>query len=151
MSDTILRQHADPGWIAVVRETIPWNELSRRLRPMFDAVYVAVRAGRLVPHGHNVVVYRQIRPDRAAVEAGIQVAGSFADFDRIHCSQTPGGPVASVEHIGPYHLLSATHQAVIRWCADQGATPAGIQWEIYGDWDDDPARLRTRVFHLLAE
>ncbi len=151
MSDTILCQHVAPGWIAVIRETIPWNELSRRLRPMFDAVYAAVRAGRLVSHGHNVVVYRQIRSDQAEVEAGIQVAEHFADFDGLRCSQTPGGLVATTEHIGPYHLLSATHQAVIRWCAEQGAKPAGTQWEIYGDWEEDPARLRTQVIHLLAE
>ncbi len=22
-------------------------------------------------------------------------------------------------------------------------------WEVYGDWDDDPSKLRTDVFYLL--
>jgi hypothetical protein len=24
-------------------------------------------------------------------------------------------------------------------------------WEIYGDWDEDPAKLRTDIFHLLRQ
>jgi hypothetical protein len=27
----------------------------------------------------------------------------------------------------------------------------GVDWEIYGHWDDDPAKLRTDVFYLLAD
>jgi hypothetical protein len=27
--------------------------------------------------------------------------------------------------------------------------PSGTNWEVYGDWDDDPARRRTDVYFLL--
>ena len=39
--------------------------------------------------------------------------------------------------------------AVREWCAEQGHTLAGPNWEVYGDWTDNPAELRTDVFYLL--
>jgi hypothetical protein len=38
---------------------------------------------------------------------------------------------------------------VSRWCAAEGRGLAGPRWEIYGDWHDDPAELRTEVYYLL--
>jgi len=35
------------------------------------------------------------------------------------------------------------------WCAANGESPAGANWEVYGDWADDPAQRRTEVFYLL--
>ena len=29
--------------------------------------------------------------------------------------------------------------------------PAGVNWEVYGDWDDDPAKRRTDVYFLLQQ
>jgi hypothetical protein len=31
-----------------------------------------------------------------------------------------------------------------------GRAQAGVNWEVYGDWDDDPAKRRTDVHALLA-
>ena len=32
-----------------------------------------------------------------------------------------------------------------------GPRLAGVSWEVYGDWDDDPAKRRTDIYHLCAE
>lgn len=37
-----------------------------------------------------------------------------------------------------------------QWCARNGREPAGVNWEIYGDWEDDPAKRRTDVYFLLS-
>ena len=34
-------------------------------------------------------------------------------------------------------------------CRQHGHETALPLWEIYGDWDDDPAKLRTDVLYLL--
>jgi len=52
---------------------------------------------------------------------------------------------------GLYQKLSEAHTAVRRWCAEHGYALAGPNWEIYGDWTDNPAELRTDVFYLLQE
>jgi hypothetical protein len=30
-----------------------------------------------------------------------------------------------------------------------GYAPAGVDRDVYGDWNDDPAKQETRVFYLL--
>jgi effector-binding domain-containing protein len=57
--------------------------------------------------------------------------------------------VATVAHIGPYEKLAEAHAAMRAWCKARDCLLAGPNWEIYGDWDDDPDRLRTDVFYLL--
>jgi effector-binding domain-containing protein len=57
--------------------------------------------------------------------------------------------VATCAHFGPYDQLRAAHQAVRRWCAASGREIALPFWEIYGHWEDDPAKLRTDVLYLL--
>jgi hypothetical protein len=35
------------------------------------------------------------------------------------------------------------------WCKGNNRATAGPSWEISGDWDDDPEKLRMDVFYLL--
>jgi effector-binding domain-containing protein len=50
-------------------------------------------------------------------------------------------------HIGPYEELRTSHHAVVEWSRRNGHQLTGTCWEIYGDWNDDPTRLRTDIFH----
>jgi effector-binding domain-containing protein len=83
------------------------------------------------------------------IECGVEVFQPFAGNDRVICSCTPAGLVATAAHIGPYNRLGEAHKAVHEWCADHGHLLAGPSWEVYGHWTDDPAQLRTDVFWLL--
>ena len=40
-------------------------------------------------------------------------------------------------------------EATEQWCSENGRRPAGVNWEVYGDWDDDPAKRRTDIYFLL--
>ena len=60
------------------------------------------------------------------------------------------GTVARTVHYGPYDQLGAAHDAVMAWCREHGHETRLPFWEIYGDWDDDPAKLRTDILYLLA-
>jgi len=53
-------------------------------------------------------------------------------------------------HRGPYGELGAAHQAVVRWCEAEGRELTGERWEVYGDWEEDPALLETTVFYRLG-
>jgi effector-binding domain-containing protein len=69
-------------------------------------------------------------------------------------SATPAGTVAATTHFGPYGLLCQAHEAIRLWCANNGYTLAGPNWEIYGHWKDewntDPTKITTDVFYLLV-
>jgi hypothetical protein len=49
------------------------------------------------------------------------------------------------ELAGPRSLAAALE----RWCAASGRAPAGTRWEVYGDWEEDPAKRQTDVYFLL--
>jgi effector-binding domain-containing protein len=135
--------------IAAVHERVPLVEIGSRFGPALDRVWQFVRAAGLTTN-HNVFVYHHDDSHEGPmIEFGVQVDRPFPDGDGVTCSATPAGTVATTVHVGPYDQLSAAHEAVRAWCAVQGRVVAGPAWEVYGDWDDDPARLETTVFLLL--
>jgi effector-binding domain-containing protein len=85
------------------------------------------------------------------LECGVEVSQPFDGNDRVVCSSTPGGLVATTVHLGPYHRLGEAHEAVLQWYSKQKLALAGPFWELYGHWTDDPAKLRTDVFYLLQD
>ena len=83
------------------------------------------------------------------LEVGVEVTQAFTGNDQVVCSSTPAGLVATTAHFGPYHRLGDAHDAICKGCKENGHALAGPNWEIYGHWEDDPAKLRTDVFYLL--
>ena len=120
-----------------------------QFRHTLDKVYDAVKAGRVRQSGHNVMVYRP-RDDRLVdIECGIETEARFGPVGEVVYSETPSGLAVATAHIGPYEQLGIGHDAVIGWSRQNGYRPTGICWEIYGDWTEDPAKLRTDIFHLV--
>jgi effector-binding domain-containing protein len=62
----------------------------------------------------------------------------------------PAGRTAAATHIGPYSRLAETHRAVTEWALASGHRLAGVSWEVYDHPVDDPEKLRTDVYMLLA-
>jgi effector-binding domain-containing protein len=139
---------ANPQITAVVRCRAAQSELSRVVPACCGEVWTFVRGIRTLRPGRHLAVYfdREIN-----LEVGVEVDQVFTGNDRIVCSSTPAGWVASTIHFGPYHLLGAAHAAVCKWCCENGRALAGPNWEVYGHWNDDPAKLRTDVFYLLRD
>jgi hypothetical protein len=135
--------------LAVVRERRAWSDLGAKLLPLLDRVYAAVRAGKVVPSGHNVFVFRDGTRDGVTVEIGIEVASPIVATDGVVPGATPSGEAAVTLHRGPYAGLGAAHEAVQRWCEEHGRVRGNVWWEVYGDWREDPALLETEVFHAL--
>lgn len=63
---------------------------------------------------------------------------------------TPAGEVATVAYFGDYAEMASGYAALDEWCAANGRRRAGVSWEVYGDWNDDPAKLRTDIYTLLV-
>ena len=135
--------------VAIVRARLKWSELGKRLIPLLDRVYVAVQAGKVIQSGQNIFIYRDGSRDGVTVEVGVEVSSSLAPVDDVVYSETPQGEVAWTLHTGPYADLGPAHEAVIRWCNENGRTRFNVWWEIYGDWHEDPASLQTEIFYLL--
>jgi effector-binding domain-containing protein len=138
--------------IAAVCRRVRWVELTAQIRDMFDTVYATVRARDDVRiSGHNVILYRNEDREAGDIECGVQIAAPFADAEPLRCRMLPDGRAATAVHVGPYSGIKDASAAVSAWARQQGHPLAGVVWEIYGDWSDDPAQLRTEIFHLLRD
>jgi effector-binding domain-containing protein len=139
----------EPSYMAAVRRRTTFAELPRQIRGYFDIVYAQVRAGQVTKGGHNVALYRNASDNGVDVECGVQVPAKFADIGEVECREIPGGEVATTAHWGPYDRLGEAYDRLIPWIRKNGRTLAGVNWEVYGDWSDDPAKVRTDIHHLL--
>jgi effector-binding domain-containing protein len=138
--------------LAVVRRRAAPAELSRVVPEACGVVWNALRAQGVTGAGRHVAVYLD---GEINLEVGVELDAPFAGGGEVVSSATPAGDVACVTHHGPYGQLHAAHEAVRRWCASHGRTPAGPSWEVYGHWQDewnrDPSRITTEVCYLLGE
>jgi effector-binding domain-containing protein len=139
-------ERADSQLTAVIRCRAKQSDLSRVVPQGCGEVWEFFRASQLPKPGRHVALYRDCEIN---LEVGAEVAQPFTGNGRVVCSSTPAGLVATATHWGPYHRLGEAHGAIVQWCAQNGHALAGPNWEVYGHWEDDPARLRTDVFYLL--
>jgi effector-binding domain-containing protein len=89
------------------------------------------------------------RPSLVVIDAGVEVFDSCTGRDGVRRVDTPAGETAAAAYYGDYADLAAAYTALEQWCTANGRHPAATRWEVYGDWDDDPARRRTDVYFLL--
>jgi effector-binding domain-containing protein len=139
-------KHVESQTTGVVRRRAAFGDLSTVVPQACGEVWNFFRASKLPHPGRNLALYLD---GEINLECGVEVTQPFVGNNQVVCSSTPAGAVATTAHFGPYHLLGQAHAAVCNWCADHGHTPAGPNWEVYGHWTDDPAKLRTDVYYLL--
>ena len=111
----------------------------------FDAVYGWLRGQSEVKQtGQNIALYGP-----GTMEVGIEVDRSFEPAAGVVASELPGGRVASMVHTTGYGDLHRTYDAISAWCKDNGEPMAGVQWEVYGDPDDDD-HVDVEIYFLLS-
>ena len=127
--------------IRIVRGRTTRAALPLNIRKLFDQFYAGFKSkGEL-----NIVYYPLCLPGgELEIGCGVQVeSGGNAS--------TPAGAVATTVYWGPYDKMGPAHEAIHKWARENSRKLAGPSWEIYGHWSDDPAKLRTDIFYLLAD
>lgn len=133
-----------------VKGQVNLPDIPAKLMPMMDRVWAFIRERGIADHGHNVWLYRSVGDGRMNVEIGVQMNGAFEAGGDLVAARTPAGKAAHAVHMGDYALMGRTHGALMAWCEEHGHALANIGWEVYGDWREDPAKLRTDVYQLIA-
>jgi effector-binding domain-containing protein len=90
------------------------------------------------------------KDDVPNVEIGVELLVACQLTGRVVASTLPAGQVAMTTHWGPYSELGGAYQAVTDWCAAQGKQRTETRWEVYGPHNDDPAKVWTELYWLLA-
>jgi len=155
MNYTVQSEHVLNHPIAVIRRRVRPGELSRVVPEACGLVWKAVKAAQVTDAGRHVSVYRSAGEGLLDIEVGVEVGAAFPGRDEVVGSVTPAGDAVTVTHFGPYQRLGEAHQAIRQWSAATGRTLAGPNWEIYGhwmeEWNNDPSKIRTDIFYLLAD
>ncbi len=136
---------------AVVKADTTAREFPRLWPALLDEVWAFLRTTPgLWTDGHNVFLYR---PNAGgvglAVEAGVQVTGSFQAVGRVVPSKLPAGEAARAVHTGPPAQIGAAHHAVRAWCSQHRRELTGVSWEIYGDPDPETHDFDVAVYWQL--
>jgi effector-binding domain-containing protein len=142
-------EQASPRVLAAVRAVTTPQRLSTDIIRLLDQVWPLLRE-QGARTGHNVVIYHPGGGGEFAIEAGVEVFGDFEERGAVQRVTTPAGEAAVVAHYGDYSAMGGAYAALDQWCAANGRRLAGVNWEVYGDWDDDPAKRRTDVHKLLS-
>ena len=152
MNYEVVVEAAHPELVAAVRATVPAGGIARAWKPALDQVWVFLKANGELRPGHNLFLYHhpERRNEPMNIDFGVQVPRPFEPAGNVWCITTPAGEVARTVHIGPYDQLSAAHNALNDWCAAHNRKIAQASWEIYGEWNNNPALLETTIKYLLA-
>ena len=134
--------------LAAVRATTTRQHLGADIVRLLDMIWPVLRAEG-ARTGHNVVVYYGGQGGTLDIGVGVEVFTDFAGHGEIQRISTPSGEAAATTHYGEYSEMGAAYAALEQWCTSNGRQLAGVSWEVYGDWDDDPAKVQTDVFFLL--
>jgi effector-binding domain-containing protein len=131
----------------VVAATTTWPEYPKLWKSLLDEVWACIRAGGIQGGCRNVMLYLDEVPH---VEVGVELIQPCPLTGRVVASRLPGGTVARTIHWGSYDALGGAHDAVKKWCRENGRPRAGPWWEVYGPHRDDPAEVWTEVYYLLS-
>ena len=122
-------------------------ETQRSLRFKLAAALPALGTG---PVGSTFTLWHPPVDDVFDMEPGVIVSRSFAPKGDVVASALPAGRAAHFRFVGSYDGLPRAWAALLAWCAAQKLKPAGVNWEIYRDGDDDVLRPETSLYALLA-
>jgi effector-binding domain-containing protein len=137
--------------VAAARQRTTFDKIAREIGGLLSPPWALIKESPgLRTDGDNVAIYWDDSGE-GSIEVGVQVARDFESTEAVVCSATPAGTVARTAHFGPYNRLRAAHNAVRAWCKQNQRDIVLPFWEIYGDWSDDPSKLRTDVLYLLSD
>jgi len=152
MDTRVSVQVVSPRILAAVSRRVAIGGVGAAWRPALDQVWAFLRTQPgLRTDGHNIFLYHHPlrRGDPMDADFGVEVVREFPPSGEVKPVNTPGGEVAAATHVGPYDQLGRTHDAIHAWAAAEHRAFAGQSWEIYGDWNDDPAKVETTILYLL--
>jgi effector-binding domain-containing protein len=154
MEDRVWVEAVSEVPVAAVRVRLAPQDIPRSFRASLDKVWSFLgKEPGLRTDGHNIFIYHRNHDadgdGKIDIDFGVQVARNFAGVGDVISTTSPAGRAAVSKHVGAYDRLGEAHAAVRRWCAANGCALAGVDWEVYGDWNDDQTKLETHVYYLL--
>jgi effector-binding domain-containing protein len=135
---------------AVIKALVPMNEIPQAQRSLRGKIKAALPSLDVGPVGHTCTLWRPPVDGRLDMEPGVLVSRVFEPVGEVVPSALPAGRAAHLLLVGSYEGLPGAWQTLFAWCTAKGLKRAHINWEIYRDSNQDPARPETSLHTLLA-
>jgi effector-binding domain-containing protein len=133
---------------AVIRLTIPREEIRNVMGPGIGEVMAAVAAQGIGPAGPVFSYHLRMDPGIFDFEIGVPVTKPVTPVGRVQPGQLPATKVARTVYRGPYEGLGAAWGEFGAWITASGHKPAPDLWECYVSGPEsspDPANWRTEL------
>jgi effector-binding domain-containing protein len=138
---------------ALIRLTIPRDEIRNVMGPGMDELTSAVASQGMTPAGPIFSHHFRMDPDLFDFEIGLPIDAPISPVGRVKSGHLPAATVARTIYHGPYEGLGAAWGEFCDWIAAEGYTPAPDLWECYitgSESDPDPAAFRTELNRPLV-
>lgn len=110
------------------------------IKKLLDHVLGIIRGRSIANKGINWVIY-----DAGALFARAELIPAEMEVSGLERRVVRLGRHAYWKHVGPYQLLGETCAAMKKSVEVQGLRPGAPLIEIYGHWNEDPAKLETEI------
>ena len=138
---------------AVIRLTIPREEIQKVMEPAMNEVMATVGAQGITPAGPMYSYHLRMDPAVFDFEVGVPVSAPVSPSGRVTMSEVPAVRVARTVYRGPYEGLGPAWEEFMAWIAGEGHTQGPDLWEVYlsgPESDPDPATYRTELNRPLV-
>lgn len=125
----IVQTEAQPA--AVIRLTIPREEIGTVMGPAMGEVMGAVAAAGLAPTGPMFSHHFKMSPGVFDFEVGVPVSAPITASGRVQPSQLPAAKVARTVYRGPYEGLGEAWGEFKDWIETENLPQAPNLWERY--------------------
>jgi effector-binding domain-containing protein len=138
---------------AVIRMTIPREEIQQVMGPAIAEVMAALRAEGIAPAGPVFSHHFRMAPDIFDFEVGVPVAAPVTPVGRVRGAELRAARVARRVYRGGYEGLGPAWGEFMAWIEAKGLRPAEDLWEFYTlgpESSPDPAAWCTELNRPLA-
>ncbi|WP_257385905.1 GyrI-like domain-containing protein [Tahibacter caeni] len=122
---------SEPQQTAVIRFTVPREEMPRVMHAAIDELVGAITAQDAGPAGPMYTFHHRNPTDSFDLEVGFPVRKPVAPVGRVQPGQLPAATVARTVYRGPYEGLGQAWGEFMRWIEAGGRRSAGTLWERY--------------------
>ncbi len=136
---------------AVVRIKVRMSELREAQQASRAKLTEALPTLGVAALEHSCTLWRPPVDGVLDMEPGVLVSGAFPAAGDVVPSELPAGRAAYFLLRGSFEGLPGAWKTLLDWCAAEKLPLAGVNWEIYSQWQDvEPDQIETALYALLA-
>ena len=139
---------ADARLAAVIRITVPREQIQQVMGPGIAELFAAIAGQGIAPAGPIFSHHLRMDPGIFDFELGVPVSVPIAAVGRVQPGGLPAATVARTIYHGPYEGLGDAWSEFCDWIEAEGQTAAADLWECYVTGPEsgpDPATWRTEL------